>query len=96
VPSSALSDLGTQKDVTSLVLDSISMGLDYSHGSNFAKEIGRLFKCYVHPSEQSGHFSMVVSFGRAKFKLEEDLVGIALESAIGGYCGNLKMSRLGE
>jgi hypothetical protein len=96
VPSSALFDLGTQKDVTSLVLDSISMGLDYSHGSNFAKEIGRLFKCYVHPSEQSGHFTMVVSFGRAKFKLEEDLVGIALESAIGGYCGNLKVSRLGE
>jgi hypothetical protein len=96
VPPPVLSDMQSENDVTSSVLDSISMGLDYTHGSNFAKEVNRSFNCSVHPSERSGHFTMVVSFGRAKFKLEEDLVGIALESTIGGYCGNLKVSRLGE
>jgi hypothetical protein len=35
---------------------------------------------------------MVVAFGRANFQMEEDLVSIALEAAIGGSCGNLKVS----
>jgi hypothetical protein len=37
---------------------------------------------------------MVLAFGRATFKLDEDLVGIALEAAIGGFCGQLKVSLL--
>jgi hypothetical protein len=35
---------------------------------------------------------MVVSFGRAKFRLNEEVVAIALEAVIGGYCGSLKVS----
>jgi hypothetical protein len=38
----------------------------------------------------------VVSFGRATFCLTEESVGIALEAAIGGYCGYLKVSLLRE
>jgi hypothetical protein len=38
----------------------------------------------------------VVSFGRANFRLSEESVGIALEAAIGGYCGHLKVSLLRE
>jgi hypothetical protein len=37
---------------------------------------------------------MVVSFGRPNFRLEEDLVGIALEAVIGGYYGEMKVSSL--
>jgi hypothetical protein len=70
------------------------MGLDFSHGTNFAKDVGQKFNCLVHSFGKFGHFTMVVSFGRANFKLEEDLVGIALESVIGGYCGNFKVSLL--
>jgi hypothetical protein len=37
---------------------------------------------------------MVVAFGRASFKMEEDLVGIALEAVTGGFCGQLQVSLL--
>jgi hypothetical protein len=80
----------------SAVYASLIMGLDFSHGSNFAKDVLRKFACSVHPSNSSGSFIMVVSFGRANFKLEEDLVSIALEAAIGGFCGELKTSILRE
>jgi hypothetical protein len=39
---------------------------------------------------------MVVSFGHANFRLTEDLVSLALEAAIGGYCGSLKVSYIKE
>jgi hypothetical protein len=39
---------------------------------------------------------MVVSFARANFRLSEDSIGIALEAVIGGYCGSLKVSQLGD
>jgi hypothetical protein len=68
------------------------MGLDFTHGSNFPKDVLRKFNRKVHPSADSGHFTMVVSFGRANFKLEEDLVSIALEAAIGAFCGETKVS----
>jgi hypothetical protein len=72
------------------------MGLDFSHGMNFAKDVRSKFNRQVHPSAKSGHFTMVVSFGRAKFKLDEDLVSIALEAVIGGLCGDLKVSIIRE
>lgn len=37
---------------------------------------------------------MVVSFARHSFRLDEDNVGLALESTIGGYYSALKVSRL--
>jgi hypothetical protein len=37
---------------------------------------------------------MVVSFGRATFRLTDDSVGLAMEAALGGYCGELKVSLL--
>jgi hypothetical protein len=68
--------------------------LDFSHGIIFSKVVKNKFHKEVHPSSSSGHFLMVVAFGRATFKLEEDLVGIALEAAISGFCGQLKVSLL--
>jgi hypothetical protein len=78
------------------VYDSIALGLDFSKGFSFAKEIKRLFSSSVHPKEDSFKFKMVVSFGRAAFWLTEDIVEVALEAAIGGYCGSLQVSRLSE
>ncbi|KAK1611422.1 hypothetical protein QYE76_035095 [Lolium multiflorum] len=62
-------------------------GLSFSHGINFAKDVKSKFNSEVHPSSHTAHFLMVVAFGRANFQMEEDLVSIALEAAIGGSCG---------
>jgi hypothetical protein len=39
---------------------------------------------------------MVVAFGRSNFQMEKDLVSISLEAAIGGSCGNLKVSLIND
>jgi hypothetical protein len=66
---------------------SLFMGLNFSHGINFAKDVRSKFNVDVHPSPEVGHFLMEVSFGRANFRMEEDLISIALELVIGGFCG---------
>lgn len=73
---------------------SIALGLDFGPGMLFAKEIWNLFGTPVHPTSYSGHFLMIVSFGRATFRLTEDSVGLAMEAALGGFCGELKVSLL--
>ena len=83
-------------NIPMVVHESISLGLDFSPGIRFAKEIRKYCYASVHPSRYSGHFIMVVSFGRASFKLHDTSVGIALEAVIGGYCGQLKVSLLND
>jgi hypothetical protein len=84
------------EEFSSVVYDSLSMGLDFSPGKSFAKLIHQRFFLLVHSSIDTAHFTLVVSFGRANFRLSEESVGIALEAAIGGYCGHLKVSLLCE
>jgi hypothetical protein len=91
-PDSADSEIVSEVLTTMAVHSSLSMGLDFSHGMNFAKDVRSKFNRQVHPSAKSGHFTMVVSFGRANFKLEEDLVSIALEAVIGALCSELNVS----
>jgi hypothetical protein len=76
------------------VYDSITLGLDFSHGITFSSNVRKRFGSTVHPLGSSDHFYMVVSFGRAKFKLSEDSVGIALEASIGGLCDDLMVTQL--
>jgi hypothetical protein len=83
-------------DIPSAVFDSLSMGLDFSAGISFAKSVHKRFFSAVHSSRDYGYFTLVVSFGRANFRLSKDSVGIALEAAIGGFCGSLKVSILRE
>lgn len=71
---------------------SISLGLDFSPGVDFAKAVWRSCHPTVHPSDQSTHFIMVVSFARHSFRLSKDNVALALEAAIGGYCFDLMVS----
>lgn len=50
----------------------------------------------VHPLGKSDHFLLVVSFGRAKFRLNENSVGLALESCLGGISEDLTVLKLGD
>jgi hypothetical protein len=81
---------------SSAVFDVISMKLDFSSGYKFKNEIKKRFGSTVHPLGKSNHFLIVVSFGRATFKLHEDVVGIALESCIGGNCDDLSVKYLND
>jgi hypothetical protein len=83
-----------ESDLMLSVHDAISLGLNFSHVVNFAKDVRNKFSSNVHPSAKSGHFTMVVSFGRSTFKLSEDQVGLCLEACLGGLCGDLKVSVL--
>ena len=81
-------------DLPMSVHESLSLSLDFSHGIGFAKEFGRKFLTTVHPSYDTGHFILVVSFARASFRLDSVSVGMALEVVIGGSCDELKVSDL--
>ena len=72
----------------------ISLGLDFSPGIDMAKAIWHSLHQTVHTSDRSGHFIMLVSFACHNFRLDEENVALALESAIGGYCSSLKVSYL--
>jgi hypothetical protein len=67
------------------------LDLDVSNGI-FSKEVRSLFQSSVHPFIGSAHFTMAVSFGRASFRLDEDMVSLALEAAIGAHSGDIKVS----
>jgi hypothetical protein len=85
---------GRDTDCPSSVYASLKLGLEFSHGKNFSKDVRSKFHSAVHPSSSSGHFIMVVSFGRANFRMDEDLVALALEACLGGFCGELLVSTL--
>ena len=71
----------------SSVMDSSSgstLDLDFSRGRVFADEIYNASGFTVHPMENLGSFTLVVSFSRHDFRLSEDSVAAALESALGG------------
>jgi hypothetical protein len=63
---------------------SIALGLNFSFGSRFRKDVRRWFGSTVHPLGKSNHFLMAFSFRHAKFKLNPDSISLALESYIGG------------
>jgi hypothetical protein len=54
------------------------MGVDFTPGMNFATEVNKLFHAIVHPNARAKPFTMVVYFGRASFRLDEESVAIAL------------------
>ena len=60
------------------------LGLDFSKGLAFADRVFQSTGFSVHPMEDSDIFTMVVSFGRHYFCLNEDSVAAALEAAVGG------------
>ena len=89
-----LLDKTTFDPANMLVHASRVLDLDFSRGQAFAKEVWNLFRDTVHPTEFSEHFTLVVSFGRASFRLDEDTVSLALEAVLGGFCGSLHVTHL--
>jgi hypothetical protein len=78
------------------VVSSIAMKLDFSFGNFFKADVKRRFRSTVHPLGKANHFLLVVSFGRAIFKLDTDSVSTALESCIGGLGDDLHVIQLSE
>jgi hypothetical protein len=69
VPSQCVHVPGPEGSLSSAVHDALALGLDFSPGLAFAKRVRHEFFSTVHPSRDSYHFTMVVSFGRSSFKL---------------------------
>ena len=61
-----------------------TLDLDFSAGAIFADKVFNHCGRSIHPTDDSSHFIMVVSFSGHIFRLEDDSVAAALESAIGG------------
>ena len=68
--------------------------MDLAPGVEFSEEVQRNCFSTVHPTKDSGHFTLVVAFGRSSFKLTEDFATVALESITGGRCDALNVSIL--
>src|ERR1043165_7842430 len=61
-----------------------SLDLDFSPGEKFSTEVFERWGVSVHPTDDKDLFALVVSFGRHAFRLDDDSVAHALESALGG------------
>ena len=69
-----------------------TLGLDFSKGFEFADKVFRSTGFPIHSTDDTGHFTMVVSFGRHDFRLSDDSLAAALEAAIGGSAIELGVS----
>ena len=58
----------------------------------FRSEIYKASGLTVHPEADRGAFTLVVSFSRHDFRLNDDSVAAALESALGGSAIDLWFS----
>jgi hypothetical protein len=70
--------------------------LDFSPGLDLARKARSSFSTMISPSNGSEGFHLVVSFGRAIFRLDLDLVGIAIHSCLGGNVNDLHISHIGD
>jgi hypothetical protein len=61
----------------------LSSSLDFSPGLDLARKVRSSFSTLISPSSDSEGFHFVVSFGRAIFKLDLDLLGILFNLALG-------------
>jgi hypothetical protein len=63
--------------------DSIAHSLDFSYGHRFRAKVRDLFSTTINSILASGHFFLVVSFGRAQFRLDILNAFVALSSCLG-------------
>ena len=69
---------------------------DFSPGLAFADEVYRISGFPLHPIKHLCSFTMVGSFGRHAFRLSEESVAAAIESAIGGSAIELRVSQVAD
>ena len=73
-----------------------TLDLDFSPGLAFADEVYRISGFLVHPMKHHRSFTIVASFGRHAFCLSEESVTPAIESAIGGFAIELRVSQVAD
>ena len=71
-----------------------TLDLDCSPRAAFAEKVYDCYGSMIQPSDESGHLTMVVSFSRHSFRLNEG--GGYLEATIGGYVIDLPVSCIKE
>ena len=72
-------------------------GLSFSHGLAMQERIkSRLAASVTHHSLDRVSFLLVASFGRCKFRLDVDSVGLLLQAALGGHASHFFVSALGD
>jgi hypothetical protein len=75
---------------------SIAHSLDFSHGHRFRAKVRELYSSPVNPISSSGHFFLVVSFGRSGFRLDDLNVCLALSACLGCAFDEIYLSRLSD
>jgi len=73
-----------------------SLGLSSRPGIGVQKVVRSKFGCSVSPSNQSRAFFLVVSFGRCKFRLSPESVGLTLQATLGGIAADFDVLPLSE
>ena len=70
--------------------------LDFDLGTKFASLVLQRFNCSVSPTApySSSDFHLVATFGRSAIRLNEDLVGLILQSCLGGIAKNFNVFHL--
>jgi hypothetical protein len=75
---------------------SIAHSLDFSIGHRFRSKVRDLFSISVSPISASHRFYLVVSFGRASFRLDEINVSLALSASLGVAFDEIGTTRLAD
>jgi len=70
--------------------------ISFDPGLKFGNQIFQRFGCSVSPtpSQLSSSFKLVASFGRSAIRLNEDLVGLLLQSCLGGHSNDFHVKHL--
>jgi hypothetical protein len=76
--------------------DSIAHSLDFSYGHRFWAKVRDLFSTPINPILASGHFFLVVSFGRAQFRLDILNAFVALSSCLGCTYNEIYVVKLSD
>jgi hypothetical protein len=71
----------------------IASSLDFNHGITLASKVRSIFSTPIHPPSLDG-FHLVVSFGRASFRLDLPNVQLALQSCLGAEGASLHITHL--
>lgn len=74
------------------------MDLDLDPGAKFASVVRQRFNCSVSPTVplSSSVFHLVDSFGRSAIRLNEDSVGLILQSCLGGIAKDFNVFHLSD
>jgi hypothetical protein len=73
--------------------EAFSAALDFTHRTYLSHKVCSTFSAPIHPSSEVG-FHLVISFGRAKFRLDLANVGVALHSFLGSDGASLRIIHL--